>query len=425
MSHLAVQVGLITALVVTAVPAPVAQAQTANFNVLYNFCPNGGFPCSDGAFPEAGLIRDDAGNLYGTVRKGGDAACSYPYGCGVVFEVSPDGTETVLHAFTGPPDGSFPQGALLRDAMGNLYGTTSLGGDSKCAAPDGCGVVFKLDGYGKETILYAFKGGLDGCIPEGGVVQDGTGSLYGSTFACGAYNFGTVFEVSKHGTETVLHTFAGSPNDGAVPEDGRLLLGKGGKLYGTTTSGGSGQCNEHGQRGCGTVFQLSANHSGRWSEKLLHSFAANAQDEHLSGMLANDGLFPYGKLAIDDAENLYGTTLEGGSAQSGTVWKLTKRGSETILYNFNGSTDGSAPFAGVVRDSEGNLYGDTSTSPGGGGMVYELNNIGSLTVLHNFSWANGEYLQVDLLRDPKGTLYGTASDGGSGCCGTVWSLGPQ
>jgi uncharacterized repeat protein (TIGR03803 family) len=186
-----------------------AQAQT--FNVLYNF--TGG---TDGGYPSDAVVQDTAGNLYGTTGVGGDLNCTFG-GCGVVFEVDTSGTETVLHSFTGgTTDGEAPNAPVLRDNKGNLYGTTVSGGGTGCDGY-GCGVVFKIDHAGKETILYSFAGGTtDGCGPEQGLVMDKSGNLYGTTFECGAsgsgcggYACGTVFKLTPEGTETILHSFAG------------------------------------------------------------------------------------------------------------------------------------------------------------------------------------------------------------------------
>jgi uncharacterized repeat protein (TIGR03803 family) len=164
------------------------------------------FTGSDGAFPLAGLIADSAGNLYGTTVSGGTGGCSQGAGCGVVFKVSPSGTETVLYSFTGGSDGAFPEAGLIADRAGNLYGTTNRGGGS------GGGVVFKLSSSGTETVLYSFTGGSDGRNPQAGLIADSAGNLYGTTEGGGSGN-GVVFKLSLGGTETVLHSFTGS--DGA------------------------------------------------------------------------------------------------------------------------------------------------------------------------------------------------------------------
>jgi uncharacterized repeat protein (TIGR03803 family) len=227
--------------------------------VLYTF--TGG---SDGSTPEAGLVRDTAGNLYSTTYQGGDVQggdvqdgdvrCSdVTNGCGVVFKLNTTGKETVLHTFLGgPSDGANPAGGLVRDAQGNFYGTTNYGHE-----PAGYGTVFEFSKTGKETVLHAFSGGSsDGANPLGGLIRDNDGNLYGTTIAAGSSDNGTIFKVSKAGKETVLHSFAGYPSDGANPTLAGVVMDKDGNLYGVTYFGGRGtRC----PGGCGTLYKLSKN----------------------------------------------------------------------------------------------------------------------------------------------------------------------
>jgi uncharacterized repeat protein (TIGR03803 family) len=390
---------------------PSAQAQT--FTVLYNFT---GLP--DGASPQAGLVRDAAGNLYGTTANGGLPGLCYQgdYGCGTVFKVDATGTETVLHRFGGGggADGAYPQAGLIRDGSGNLYGTTSSGGNPKCI-PWGCGTVFKVDKRGTETVLYRFTGRLgDGCYPFGGLIRDKAGNLYGTTWECGYSGYGTVFKLDTTGTETVLHSFAGYPLDGSQPYLTSLLMDKQGNLYGVTNVGGV--------EGPGAVFKLSP----KGELTILHSFANGT-----------DGSYPSGRLIRDKEGNLYGTTEAGGGDGNcptigggcGTVYEVSEAGKETILHRFDG-TDGAFPFAGLIADTKGNLYGDTYDYEVGYGTVFKLSKSGTLTVLHSFSGSDGTFPIADLIRDANGNLYGTASVGGNtNCdltsgCGTVWKLTP-
>ncbi|MBV9692560.1 MAG: hypothetical protein JO261_02560 [Alphaproteobacteria bacterium] len=224
--------------------------------VLYTF--TGG---SDGGNPKAGLIIDKAGNLYGTTLYGGS------HDRGTVFKLARDGTETVLHAFHGGRDGADPYAGLIRDKNGSLYGTTLLGGGSDCANAQGCGTVFKIAPDGTETVLHAFDGD-DGACPYGGLVEDSAGNLYGTTTYQGrtdcadGLGSGTVFKLAPDGTETVLHVFSGG-RDGGNPYAG-LTLDRRGNLYGTTSVGGGCWLNG----GCGTVFQLARD----GSETVLHAF---------------------------------------------------------------------------------------------------------------------------------------------------------
>jgi len=263
--------------------------------VLYSF--RGG---RDGAAPRAGLIADKAGNLYGTTSDGGGKGCYDHYGCGTVFELSPDGEETVLHSFSAGRDGNFPWAGLLLDKEGNLYGTTVYGGAQNC------GTVFKLTPQGAETVLHAFKGGSDGCNPYYAPIADDQGNLYGTTFFGGAEGCedgcGTVFKISPEGAETVLYAFQGG-EDGDLPFSG-VIADKSGNLYGTTSQGAGTGCDAH--EGCGMIFKLTRD----GSEILLHTF------------VGSDGAYPEGGLLLDKNGNLYGTTNGGGANGYGTVFEL-------------------------------------------------------------------------------------------------------
>ncbi|HEV2381129.1 MAG TPA: choice-of-anchor tandem repeat GloVer-containing protein [Terriglobia bacterium] len=309
--------------------------------VLYNF--TGG---TDGAFPQAGLVADFAGNLYGTTPAGGNTSCLL-LGCGTVFKLDRAGAETVLHTFTGGTDGASPYSGLVRSAAGDLYGTTSGGGSTSCGNSNGCGTVFRIDLTGKETVAYRFRGSSDGANPEAGLIRDAAGNFYGTTGAGGSQGAGTVFKIGSTGQEQVLYSFEGG-SDGATPDSG-LIRDSAGNLYGTTFFGGETPC----PGGCGTVFKLDT--TGK--ETVLYSFSGPP-----------DGSYPSGSLVMDAAGNLYGATSEGGSSTScgegkqgcGTVFKLDTAGKETVLHSFTGGTDGAAPTGGLVIDAAGNLYGTAS-----------------------------------------------------------------
>jgi uncharacterized repeat protein (TIGR03803 family) len=247
-------------------------------SVIYTFLGSAPFLGStndDGAFPEASLIEDKAGNLYGTTEAGGinNNSCSES-GCGVVFELSPNGsggwTESVIYRFTGELDGSSPQSSLILDSAGNLYGTAAFGGSTSCALGSPiCGVVFKLtkesNGGWEQSVLHSFVGD-DGAIPDAELVRDSAGNLYGTTANGGdmtcPYSYwgcGTVFKIDRSGKETVLHTFRGP--DGVSPQAGLLLEESTHVLYGTATSGGDltgANCNvPHYVAGCGVVFRIT------------------------------------------------------------------------------------------------------------------------------------------------------------------------
>ena len=388
----------LASVVVLVLGAGAQSAQAQTYKLLYSFH---GW---DGTNPQAGLVRDTAGNLYGTAQWGGT------YDNGTVYELNKKGVLTMLYSFCpngdGCTDGAIPVGGLIRDTQGTLYGTTAGGGLSNY------GVVFKLDTSGTETVLYSFAGSTtDGCIPHGNLLRDKTGNLYGTAGYCGAFGYGTVFKLATTGTETVLHSFTGS--DGANPLSS-LIMDKKGNFYGATAFGGDLNCYDGGVgRGCGVVYKLSK--SGTLT--VLHSFAGGT----------TDGCYPDGTPAMDKNSNLYGTTEVCGASNSGIVWQLSKKGTETVLHNFaGGSSDGAYPLAGVILDAKGHLYGDTE---GGGsssdGTVYEVSKNRKLTLLHSFVGSDGSYPFGDVIRDAKGNLYGTTNTGGNPPqIGTVWKLTP-
>jgi uncharacterized repeat protein (TIGR03803 family) len=336
-------------------------------SVLYSFA--GG--ASDGAYPAANLIEDASGNLYGTTIEGGPGQCSED-GCGTVFEISSGGTESVLYSFVGLADGAGPQGGLIRDPAGNLYGTTYAGGVSSVGSINcegGCGTVFELSPNGNggwsESVLYSFVAGKDGAGPLGGLVLDTAGNLYGTTsLGGGSINCtggcGTAFEVSPTGnggwTEKVIYPFRGG-GAGYNPSSTLYLSGQG-DLYGTTPEGGSVRCGG----GCGLVFKLIPVKGG-WSQVKVRSFPAGA-----------DGAFPVGNLAADGTGNIYGTTEGAGLYNCGMAYKISATGTETALHSFTGTpNDGCMPFGGLVTGQPNLLYG---TTPSGGatnnGVIFQL-----------------------------------------------------
>jgi len=394
-------------LVVAVVATRPARAQTFTYSVLYSFM---GSP--DGEWPVAGLVLDAQGNLYGTTGQGGDLACGV-YGCGTAFKVDSTGKETVLYSFTGATDGALPYAGLVLDAQGNLYGTTAGGGTY------GSGTVFKLDTTGKETVLHSFTGKSgDGADPWAGLVLDARGNLYGTTelggySACSTTPFGrscgTVFKVDTTGKETVLYSFTGKKGDGAVPRAG-LVLDAQGNLYGTTYLRGA-----HNE---GTVFKVDTN----GKETVLYSFTGTG----------GDGYFP-GGLVLDAQGNLYGTTYKGGAHNKGTVFKVDTTGKETVLYSFAGrGRDGTNPWAGLVLDAQGNLYGTTEFGGGacnwgglGCGTVFKVDTTGKETVLYRFTGApDGALPCAGLVLDAQGNLYGTTNYGGAYDRGMVFKLTP-
>jgi len=379
----------------------------------------------------------------------------------------------VLHAFGQGQDGAGTWGSLILDRNGNLYGTTSGGGLRAN------GTVFELtpraNGKWHETILYSFKNdGVDGCVSTAGLTFDASGAIYGTSQRCGAYGYGTVFSLSPGSsgwTESVLHSFdltdgarpyggvviapggnvygtadivfalaPGSDgwtesviddfsrhNDGNGPYAG-LILDASGVLYGTTKYGGA--------HNAGIVYELKPTVDGSWKERILHSFCP-------AGFPCADGAVPgLGALAMDQAGNLYGTTIAGGANcgcggcdSCGVIYKLTRgphgHWTETALYNFKADSTGHGPGAGVVRDEAGNLYG--TTIYGGSpqcscGVVYKFspskNGKWTYTVLHRFVGSDGAQPDANLTLDNKGNLFGTTATGGAGGAGVVFEITP-
>ncbi len=366
------------------VAAQPALAQTQS--VLYNFTNT-----PDGGFPQSNLVLDTAGNMYGTTLYGG------VNGRGSVFKVTPTGTETVLYSFTGGADGNVPVAGLVLDKKtGNLYGTTLYGGATAN------GTVFQVTPSGTETVLYSFKGGLDGFNPYSSLVRMGT-TIYGTTNSGGLYGYGTVFKLTAAGKETVLHSFnsAAPTLDGAYPYAGLVL--KSGKLYGTTRYGGAFNL--------GTVFSITP--SG--VETLLYSFKGGS----------TDGSYTYAGVLFDSSGNIYGTNYSGGTDNAGTVFKLTPGGVETVLHSFvRDGLDGTNPYASLIL-YQGNFYG--TTLQGGGtaniGTVFKVTPSGAETVLYRFTGGtDGGYPYANLVHGMNKTFFSTTYQGGASNKGTVFKL---
>jgi uncharacterized repeat protein (TIGR03803 family) len=385
-----------------------AVAQNYTFQLLYAFT---GSP--DGSSPQAALVSRNSSLAYGTTAEGGNPAIDF-YGYGTVFTLDATGHETVLYLFCSLPnctDGAIPTGNPIMDAAGNLYGTTVTGGAF------GGGVVYKIDPAGQEAVLYSFASwNGDGFAPDGGVIEDGEGNLYGTTSAntgkgcaCGA-----VFKLDSTGKETLLYSFEGG-TDGAFPVGG-LVRDDEGNLYGTTSGGGTSQpeCNN----GCGTIFKIDT--SG--NETVLHRFAA-------SGM---EGINPEASLIRDKENNLYGTTIYGGVAisgrngnrtrGSGTIFELQANGTFTVLHQFKGyPADGANPVSALVAGADGTMYGSTewggslTKCVGGCGAVYRISNHADYSLLYSFcpeDCSGGAVPMGSLILDASGALYGTLSSGG-------------
>ena len=430
-SNLLSQVVRTAAMVALAMVLTTAAAARVNQRVLHTFSG------SDGKLPEAGLTFDSAGNLYGTTFEGGTGDHSLcQLGCGVVFELSRTAhgvKETVLYDFCSLADcsdGASPAAALILDAGGNLYGTTTGGGTQNAACPGttGCGTVFELmhnsDDTWTEVVLYRFSS-ADGAAPEAGLTFDSAGNLYGTTAQGGADGFGVVFELmpaaGNSWTQSVLYSFTGG-TDGNEPYAG-VILDSAGNLYGTTYRGGlqSGLCGTAG--GCGVVFKLALS-GGAWTETVLHSFKGGDGADIVSG------------LTFDAAGNLYGTNyLGGGSHQCGLqgcglIFELKQNANgswtETVLYVFNNGATGAHPTGSLVFDAAGNLY---ATTRGGGtaldGVVFELTPTGTghwREQALSFTGANGSGPDAGVILDTVGNAYGTASFGGANGDGVIFQI---
>jgi uncharacterized repeat protein (TIGR03803 family) len=376
-------------------------AEAGRFKLLYTF--HGG---SNGAGPSAAPVLDSDGNIYGTTFAGGAKDN------GTVFKLAPDGSETLLSQFDGHAAGAGPIASLWRDANGDLFGTTPYThGTGKVRAG---GTVFEITASGTQKVLHRFT--LDdpaGYEPQGGVIADSAGNLYGTTELGGAYRYGTAWKLAPGGAMTVLHGFAAYADDGAQPI-GTLTMDASGNLYGATESGGAAQAG-------GTVFKIAPD----GTESVLYSF----------GVTGSDGFRPGGGVLLDAASNFYGTTTLGGRNMNGAVYKLAPDGTETILHSFEQYLDGAQPMGSLVADAKGNLYGTTSE---GGltnfGTVFEVAHDGTFRTVHTFNtigrqMRNGGRPQAGLTIDTVGSLYGTTvMGGGKGepiAYGTVFKIDPR
>ena len=464
----ATRIAAISSLVLTFILCmiPSAQAQYTE-TVPYTFT-----GAADGASPSSSLIFDSKGNLYGAVAYGGDISGTNcpgenpPTGCGVVFELTPPAggtgpwTQTVLYTFQGGSDGAYPQSSLTFDTKGNLYGTTTNGGDmtgSICSGLGGCGVVFQLtpphNGTGPwtETPIYTFTGGNDGSVPFANVVFN-SGNLYGTAAGGGSGTGGTVFELTPPSggsgpwTETTLYSFTDG-DDGGTPVAG-VTFDSNGNIYGTTYDGGTPYLGV----GHGVVFELTPpSGSGSWSETPIYTFTGKS-----------DGGNPYAGVIFDSqGVNLYGTTAVGGDWHSsvckhtdgcGVVFELSPSGSgswaESVLYAFDDGAGGGYPYAGLIFDSNGNLYGTTAqggnasspacTPTDGCGVVFQMSGgAGSWKEFPIYTFtgqSDGGFPYAAPTLNPQGNLFGTTSYGGdltdsncvsNGGCGVVYALTQQ
>lgn len=420
--------------------APLTGAKAYTHRVIYSFCHK--TDCADGSAPSGGLTMDSTGSLFGTTSAGGK------HGSGTVFKLTPNSKKKkwkleTLYSFCAKEnctDGKYPNGALVLDTDGNLYGTSYQGGASNA------GLVFKLspvDGKSKWklTRLHDFaSGGTDGYVPTGrltydgaqsGVAYDGISPLYGATTMGGGVGNGTVFSVAPepgkaHWKEKILHAFA--TNEGALLYGGVIFDGHG-NLYGAAYGGGSS--------GFGTVFELKSNASKkRWTVTVLHNFCEIRCTD------GEDGQDPFEAIAMDGSGNLFGTTLLGGANEGGVAYKIVPKGENspfTVLYNFcsvsphcaDGSEPGNGSSGPLAIDVTGNLFGTTryggNADFDGFGVVYKLTGK-KQTVLYRFcaeaNCADGAYSSSGLLLDGSNNLFGSTDSGGAYSEGTIYELMP-
>ncbi|HUE03540.1 MAG TPA: choice-of-anchor tandem repeat GloVer-containing protein [Bryobacteraceae bacterium] len=482
----------------------VFELAASGYKVVYSFKGS-----ADGANPYAGVVQDSAANLYGTTYLGG------PANAGVVYKVSPSGEETVLYAFTGGADGGNPYAGVILDTAGNVYGTTLKGGSGNCSG--GCGVVYKITPAGQQNVLYSFTGASDGASPYGGVIADEAGNLYGTTSAGGdsITPEGVVYKVSTAGRETGLHTFGKTNHPGSGPTSGLvrdaagnlygngptfvyeitvsgqykalaylndcLTIGAGdawsgvavdgaGNVYGTTGVAPS-SCGGVGDAPYGVVYKVEP--SG--TVKVLYRFPGASRPNNTStapivasnpGVVLDSagniyGATPYGgvsgmvyligasggekvlhnfvgalggsgpaAVSLSSGGGFYGATEAGGAANAGTVYEIDSKGRETMLYSFTGGDDGGFPVGKVVKDSAGNLYGVTAQGGAANeGVVYKISAGGQYSVLHSFTGGADGGSPNGVVMDAGGNLYGTTFGGGAGSLtgvqeGVIFKLDP-
>jgi uncharacterized repeat protein (TIGR03803 family) len=367
----------------------------ATYQTLYSF--TGG---SDGASPRSGLVMDAAGTLYGTTPKGGAS------NLGTLFKLAPDGTFTLLHAFSGGRDGAVPTAPpLTLDRHGAIWGLTEQGGPA-----DG-GTAYRFRN-GKMTVLHSFGPGNDGYWPISGLLLQPDGSFVGTTEAGGGPASsgngccGTIFRLTPDGSETILHAFAGGDSDGAGPV-GTPVRDLAGNLYGATPYGGSSRR--------GTVFKLAPD----GSESVFHVFS-------------NSAAFPYQGLVIDRHGTIFGTTTWVNGSTTGTLFKIDSEGETSSIHTFGGHDGYGTGLPRLIRDRAHNLYGTTSVGggnktgdcqqAGGCGTVFRIAPDGSETIMHAFGGTDGTFPDGGVISDGSGNLYGTTMFGGATGYGTIFKI---
>jgi uncharacterized repeat protein (TIGR03803 family) len=376
------------------------------------------FDQTDGDNPHSNLVQGANGNLYGTTSS--DSGSGY----GTVFEITPGGVLTTLYSFCSLPncaDGSNPVTGLTKGSNGNFYGVAGNGGAYNA------GTVFEITPSGTLTTLYSFcsqANCVDGSGPVAALLQASDGNLYGSTYKGGTTGYGTLFKITPTGTLTTLHSFCLKTNcaDGSSPY-GTLLQTKSGNFFGTTYTGGANESS-------GTIFKLTP--AGKLFT--LYSFCAKAS--------CADGDGPYGGLLLTKNGDLYGTTGYGGYPGScygpgcGTIFAFTSSNRLIPIHSFCGVSncvDGALPMSALIVAANGNLYGTTDyggshclidDSASGCGTIFEITPTGKFIVLHSFDSTDGANPLSSLMQATDGTLYGSTFSGGPSGWGTIFSYVP-
>lgn len=370
-------------------------SQSQTFTSLVSF--NG----TDGAIPLFGsLVQGTNGNYYGTTQFGGIGI----QGHGVVYEVTPAGKLTDIYRFcslSGCADGSSPWTPPVLGTDGNLYGTTTVGGNSTHS-----GTIYKLTPKGNLTTLYSFcptRPCNDGQYPTG-LMQARNGNFYGVTPNGGPTGNGTIFEITPAGQFKVLYSFCPQFNcaDGGQTQSAPIQASNG-NFYGTTFHGGPNSN--------GVVYEITP--AGQY--KVIHNFCAQT--------LCAEGASPEATLVQDASGSFFGTTFYGGAYSYGTVFEITATGAFIVRHSFDNSHGGN-PTAALILANDGNLYGMTGYSSAGGGTIFKITRSGAFTLLHRFctSMGCGKFPVGALLQGTNGRLYGATEDGGPENAGTVFSL---
>ena len=363
-------------------------AQT-NFRVVH------AFTGSDGSQPYGGLFRDAGGNLYGTTLLGGNTY-------GTVFKIDPSGNLTNLYTFLGfSGDDGYPYGGVVQDASGNIFGT-----DQGIPGTSQQGLIFKLNSTNQLSVIHYFHGYSEGAYPDSDLVMDNAGNTYGTTIGGGSQNCGTLFKVDSTGFPSTLHSFFGATNpaDGCKPY-GKPYVDAAGNVIGTTFYGGT--------YGVGCVYKVAP----KGKITIIYSFPSG---------FGGDAKYPHGGLVRDSKGNYWGTTEYGGMPGSGgygTVFKITPAGQESVVHAFTPATDGNTPIAGLAIDTQDNVYGVTNLAgPSGFGTVFKLTPAGQFSVLHSFDYQDGANPVGLMVVDPNGNVFGTTEHGGSFLGGEVFEL---